>query len=295
MRFKIKNGVLLKCKQPEFSRTVTIPDKVTAIGRRAFEKCSSLKRILLPEHITSIGEEAFSGCTQLRTLAPVSMKKCRGAFLPEGLQSIGDRAFQFCMNLEALTVPSTVEHIGSYAFSYCGMNYLSLPENIHYIGKMLLYGTGSVKVSFFMRRTEEDTILQIRRDNERSFSFRLPYNVRGTDDKILDLLLRKDYFCNAPLAQKNPLLLRMVESGYLTDAFLLEEQDFFWDMVDDDNIEVLEALLKNDRVFPSLPAGVYERLIDYTNEKENYEMQLLFMNAMKKYGIADDFASRFQL
>ena len=38
---------------------------VVAIGPRAFEGCTALRRVVLPATLTKIGEMAFSGCTHI--------------------------------------------------------------------------------------------------------------------------------------------------------------------------------------------------------------------------------------
>jgi hypothetical protein len=54
--------------------------------------------------------------------------------LPEGVTHIGDNAFAGCVNLESLTIPSTVESIGAYAFCGCGLTSVSFPASVTSIG-----------------------------------------------------------------------------------------------------------------------------------------------------------------
>ena len=48
--------------------TSKIPDdgSVTAIGKRAFYKCSGLTSVTIPDSVTSIGNYAFDGCDGLK-------------------------------------------------------------------------------------------------------------------------------------------------------------------------------------------------------------------------------------
>ena len=63
-RAMVENGVLTRVisdGMEEFS----IPDTVTSIGEKAFENCTSLKRITIPSSVTNICPLAFLNCTSL--------------------------------------------------------------------------------------------------------------------------------------------------------------------------------------------------------------------------------------
>ena len=97
---------------------VTLGAKVETIEQSAFKNCSALKKVECPASLRSIEESAFQGCTDL-----VEVK------LNEGLESIGESAFQYAgfgvktstqaIEYGTLTIPSTVNSIGGYAFSEC--------------------------------------------------------------------------------------------------------------------------------------------------------------------------------
>lgn len=73
-----------------------IKEGTTAIGRQAFEYCSSLTSIDIPASVTSIGEQAFYGCriTQIT--------------LPANLTNIGSGAFLVCSQLTMVTFENKV-------------------------------------------------------------------------------------------------------------------------------------------------------------------------------------------
>ena len=48
--------------------SVTIPDGITSIGRRAFYCCNALTTVTIPETVTKIEHGAFSGCTALTSV-----------------------------------------------------------------------------------------------------------------------------------------------------------------------------------------------------------------------------------
>ncbi|MBQ9559107.1 MAG: leucine-rich repeat domain-containing protein [Bacteroidaceae bacterium] len=131
--------------------SINIPTGVTSISYQAFGRCSSLTSMPLPEGLTSMGEaafydckgitsisipkgmeyipaSAFSGCTSLQTVTiPNNVKyiyqqafigcgNVKDLTLPEGLKSIG--AMSMPEGLWRITLPSTLEFIGSNAFTF---------------------------------------------------------------------------------------------------------------------------------------------------------------------------------
>ena len=77
------------------SRTVVIPDGVTAIGDRAFSYYSTLMNVTVPESVTSIGEWAFYWCNNLQSIT-----------IPETVTVLGKEAFYGCVGLKSITLPS---------------------------------------------------------------------------------------------------------------------------------------------------------------------------------------------
>lgn len=65
--------------------SVTIPQKVTSIGKRAFYDCKNLTTLVLGEDIQTIGNYAFECCTSLT-----------GVTIPQSVTSIGYSAFEDC-------------------------------------------------------------------------------------------------------------------------------------------------------------------------------------------------------
>lgn len=135
--------------------SVSIATSVAEIGEYAFTRCTSLSAISIPSGVKTLGAGAFSFCS---SLASVSISK--------GLQSIGAAAFIYCESIETIAVdggnstyyssgncliekdsrtlvlgcknsviPSSVLHIGDYAFHYClGLTSIGLPSGLKSVG-----------------------------------------------------------------------------------------------------------------------------------------------------------------
>ncbi len=146
--------------------SVSIPDGVTGIGQNAFSNCAALKEALIPDSVTDIGSKAFSCCEALTavTVATGNPSYVSDAFgclynkektvliqyppagpaaaycIPQSTAVIGDYAFWGSAGLEAVSIPGSVETIGSSAFRNSGLT------DVYYQGgeeQWALIGIGS--------------------------------------------------------------------------------------------------------------------------------------------------------
>ena len=114
--------------------SVTIPDGVTTIGTDAFYKCKNLESVALPESLTTLGSRSFEFCKSLKTIK-----------IPSGVTTIPFQCFNGCSSLESIAIPEGVTDIENEAFSVCNLNALTLPESLEKIGSWAFYYNRSLK------------------------------------------------------------------------------------------------------------------------------------------------------
>ena len=132
---------------------IDIPDSVTTIADSTFEKCFHLTKVNIPDSVETIGKYAFSCCDKLtdltigkgvktiKTCAFYSNKALSNIVLPEGLKKIGRAAF--CETALTNVVIPNVSSLGVYAFKYCPLKEITLPEKIRKLGAYAFWGGGT--------------------------------------------------------------------------------------------------------------------------------------------------------
>ena len=116
---------------------VTLPDSLTYFPNKMFKSSYDLKNVNYPKSLVTIGDDVFNSCWGLNS-----------AVLPEGLISIGEAAFMGCgaynlygayypaSSFKSVTLPSTLQRIGKYAFRYCqSLKDVTIPDTITKIGE----------------------------------------------------------------------------------------------------------------------------------------------------------------
>lgn len=108
--------------------------KVTTIGVRAFQNCTSIKSVTIPDSVTSIAIYAFQNCSGLTSITiPNGVKiieastfqNCTGltsVTIPQSVTEIDPQAFLNCDSLKTVTIPSSVVKISDHAFGYRAYN-----------------------------------------------------------------------------------------------------------------------------------------------------------------------------
>jgi len=123
-------------------KEIIIPSSVISIGRSAFSGNKSLESITLPDTINEIGEYAFYECGNLKSVKTDGT----GATSGTGGTGIGKLSFGSCTSLENVSIPASVNYIGTDAFDRCeSLNSVSIPDSVQGIGEMAFYFCKSLK------------------------------------------------------------------------------------------------------------------------------------------------------
>ena len=112
--FSISNGVLYNKNKTKVisvpaAKEVTLASTVTEIGGYSFYYNKNITSIVIPASVTTISEGAFGDCHNLKNVTIKGSK----------LKKIDAFAFYWC-NLSEISLPSSVDYIGNYAFEQIG-------------------------------------------------------------------------------------------------------------------------------------------------------------------------------
>lgn len=148
------------------------------VTKRAFCNCNELEEVIIPEGIERIGEEAFAGCRRLERFhipstiwcvgkdvlkdtafyanrnnwtdqglycdgwALAVKREVRGDFtVQEGTVGIADSAFVGCKYLRSVSMPESIEFIGTEVFADCGgLEQIYFPKEVNRYGSQVLKG-----------------------------------------------------------------------------------------------------------------------------------------------------------
>jgi hypothetical protein len=125
---------LLSIKGSAFSNctkltSLNLPNSITTIDGYAFQNCLLLSSINIPPLIDKINQAVFYGCKALKTIT-----------IPSNIINIMEYAF-YNSGLENITLPSSVKYLGNYAFGYClSLNSVTIQNNDMVFGKNIFSG-----------------------------------------------------------------------------------------------------------------------------------------------------------
>lgn len=112
---------------------VNLPENASDWGKGVFQNCTKLKYARIPDSMKETPHSLFWKCTSLDSVtwgantvgtAQASFNKCgfRRAIVPEGVKYLGNYAFYWNDNLEYIDLPSTLDSLGTCAFSIIPSN-----------------------------------------------------------------------------------------------------------------------------------------------------------------------------
>lgn len=134
---------------------VIIPNTVTTIGSYAFAQCALITDVTVPESVTAIGECAFTHCTSLKNVNIKSTQITEYANMlfygctsltsitvPASIEKVGTAAFYGCTSVTEIVVEEGVKEIGAQAFQNCEkLEKVTLPASLTKIGDMAFSGS----------------------------------------------------------------------------------------------------------------------------------------------------------
>lgn len=136
---KIPSNAFLSMKS---LRYVELPIQLKEIGVQAFSSCGLAGSLIIPEGVTDIQDNVFLDCSSLNGRLS----------LPSTLEYIGSGAFQSTGFISELKLPSRLKYIGNFAFGFNSYLYgsLILPESLTFIGEYAFFQclklTGDLKI-----------------------------------------------------------------------------------------------------------------------------------------------------
>jgi len=111
-------------------RKVVVNDGVTSLGFAAFKNCTNLTTVSLPDTLKTIGKRAFEGCGKLN-----------GAVIPNGVTLIDEFAFSGCTSLTSVSFPANLTRVAQGAFKNCSsLTTFALPDKVTDLGPSALSG-----------------------------------------------------------------------------------------------------------------------------------------------------------
>ena len=149
---EIKDGAFRKC---ESLQEINIPNSIGKINDCLFCGCKALKHITIPNTVTAIGKNPFGLCKNLvlnnhsskhafnngllidketnRVISYIGDEE--SLTIPDTIEIIGSCAFNSCESLQKIAIPNTVTDIGDRTFENCStLRLIILPKSLTHIG-----------------------------------------------------------------------------------------------------------------------------------------------------------------
>lgn len=115
-----------------------IGSNVTIINDGAFSNCRSLKSVVIPDSVNYLGSEAYKGCGGITNFE-----------LGKNIIRINDGTFSGCYGITNIILPKKIDGIGKEAFYESGLESISIPDSVTFIGENAfdrIYSLKNVKI-----------------------------------------------------------------------------------------------------------------------------------------------------
>ncbi len=230
-----EDGLTVEKCLDKYIESITIPDGVKNIGKEAFYRCDSLKKVVFPNSLEHIGYLAFWGCTNLEKLefsntnlfliGKGAFQECIRlvqVFFPKTISSICESAFVNCINLSDIgTLPKECFDIRDYAFAGCHIKNFSHPElqienGLAIKGKSVLYNTYTESCRNIEIPENVDTIQKFAFsiDDENGYDIGIHELNIGEGIKVIK---PRAFYCESVLLLKLPSSLEKISESAFSD------------------------------------------------------------------------------
>lgn len=163
----IDRGAFEGCKS---LKHIELPESCLRLDHFVFRGCESLQGVTLPATVEEVPGNAFIGCDRLheikiapggnylfesgilydksksRLIRSLLSDQVESLTIEEGVTMIMPSAFEGCKHLKHITLPSSLKHIGEFAFARSGSKEIVLSEGLESIG-YAAFEDSSVKFS----------------------------------------------------------------------------------------------------------------------------------------------------
>ena len=248
---EIENGILKHYHGKEHQ--VIIPSMVTAIDKKAFEHCRSIREVIIPNSVTSIGEMAFRNTT------------LRKIIIPDSVSEIGADAFLWNEKLKDIILPDNIFiHIGQGAFTGTFWFYKQFPKKMAFLNRIYLRSlTDTEEITL-----PEDTAAIADRAFQGCYKLKRIISLYGTfppeDAELLSNVLK---LFSADLSQE-----------YQKNQTALFFHDMFLHLIKNHYPETIQKILETKRFSFLLTREEVDKLIQFATENQKHECYVLLLN-----------------
>ncbi|MBR7084803.1 MAG: leucine-rich repeat domain-containing protein, partial [Oscillospiraceae bacterium] len=267
-----------------------LSEGLKAIGTSAFSGCQDLKTVTLLSPVRHMGNSLFDECLHLESVT-----------LPEGMDNIPDSMFCKCESLKEIYFPSTLKQIGRKSFSDCKtLRKLVIPDSVTDIFFNTFSGCENLNlvtiagITFPMQGLADydkrfhdigDAVLYVH------IVVASWKKIAGPDAENLCHLvwayMMVYYLVSQVVSQPEQAL-----SDYLHQHF----EPMFQSLISFKDTELIEKYLKQEEFFTE---ENIQKFILFANEKQAYEIQVMFSEYQSKHfalkSIAETIQNKFEL
>lgn len=146
---------------------------VKKVGKRCFDHCTTIKKIILSDKIEELPEACFEGCFNLRELYFSNTNNVIGGdiVIPNSVKKIGRRCFGDCWKITEITIPESVIELDTCFIGCESLMNVYNNGSIRYIGGWCFAGCRYLKLVGLHKKDDYDLTIDLPLDKIGPFSF----------------------------------------------------------------------------------------------------------------------------